>query len=204
MMELADEWCKKVQNKMERFNNPTEGMLMGEGQDYISFEMLEDQNNDQDIIRVGERVLEDLDKQIQPPIPQLQNKLDNLTVQFDEHFNNKLEMICHTPNLMNEEVKQVEQPPISPPESIANSNIVSKEENHHSVPIIGTKENNLLEDDDDLLTSFDIPSKMEGEDNLVSNQNEETPSFLKDVEDPAIEPGNTDAAYDKISFALEN
>ncbi len=77
---------------MEKFQNQTEENSNSD-QEYIAFEMLEDKDHDNDIIRIGEKVLADLDKQIQPPIPQLQDKLRRLTVQFDEHFSNKLEMV---------------------------------------------------------------------------------------------------------------
>jgi len=76
---------------MEKFESQTEQNTSD--QEYIAFEMLEDVDQENDIIRVGEKVLADLDKQIQPPIPQLEDKLRRLIVQFDEHFINKLEMV---------------------------------------------------------------------------------------------------------------
>ena len=215
VMELADTWCQEVQEKMERFNNPTSWMSIGEGQDYISFEMLEDQNNEKDIIRIGEKVLEDLDKQIQPPIPQLQDKLKKLTVQFDEHFNNKLEMLCHVPNLVfeGEKLAKTKISTASPQNLIPQLSPVKKIESPIAKPVAIKKrsiEKNLLEDDDNLLTSFDIPPKMDGEDNLISAQTDESINFWMTIPDPVENSpidtysGNTDAAYDVISEALEN
>lgn len=206
VMASAEEWCRVVQDKMERFNNPTaEGVP--KGHNYIAFDMLEDPNNEEDVIRVGEKVLEDLDKNIQPPIPQLQGKLKNLTVQFDEHFNNKLMMLCHVPIVKGEEeVERVEQQetkgePISITTSIP--------EKKQSIEIKSTS-SLLSESKSNLLGSFDIDNKGE-DDNLILNNDDEDINFLNQIPDPTDEqvipdfaPGDTDAAYDVISDVLEN
>lgn len=90
VMIAAEEWSKQVQQKMDKFKNPKAERL---GEEYIAFEMLEDLHSEDDIIKMGEKVLEELDKQTQPPVPLLQQKLNNLTVQFDEHFTSKLAMV---------------------------------------------------------------------------------------------------------------
>jgi hypothetical protein len=209
VMEVAEEWCKEVNDKMDRFSNPQAQKV--NGQDYIAFEMLEDPNNETDIIHIGEKILEDLDKQIQPPVPQLQEKLKNLTVQFDEHFNNKLMMLCHVPVISSgDEVVQptktdstqsqpgeVEKKPTF--QAKKPSLAASKKESHGS---------NLLDDDDDnLLTSFDLNNKTE-DDNLMGNADQEI-DFLNQIPDPTgdapdVAPGDSDAAFDVISDVLEN
>jgi hypothetical protein len=205
VMESAEEWCRIVQNKMETFNNPTsEGVP--KGQNYIAFDMLEDPNNEEDVIRVGEKVLEDLDKNIQPPIPQLQGKLKNLTVQFDEHFNNKLMMLCHVPIVNGEEGQKEEQLETKgEPVSVTN-NVPEKKQTYETKSITSL----LSESKSNLLGSFDIDNKGE-DDNLILNNDDEDINFLNQIPDPTDEqaipdfaPGDTDAAYDVISDVLEN
>lgn len=214
VMVAAEEWCRVVQDKMEKFSGANPGGDKGNGPEYIAFEMLEDPKNEQDIIRVGEKVLEDLDKQTQPPVPQLQEKLKNLTVQFDEHFNNKLMMLCHVPNVFaavgNGDSKDGQgrtetlkfQKPSPETESFAASQTAA--------PINKTKstDKNLLEDDDNLLSSFTMGEKGGADEDLMG-ENDEI-NFLNDIPDPTdnlIDPdivGNTDKAYDVISDVLEN
>lgn len=220
VVEIADKWWEEVQEKMEKFQNQTEEN--SSDQEYIAFEMLEDVDQDNDIIRVGEKVLADLDKQIQPPIPQLEEKLKKLTVQFDEHFINKLEMVWHVPDLSNDDGDTYVAPP--PSEDLKSFELKTKQK-AEEVPKVSTAatlkpavsnreshENNLLADDDDnLLTSFDISAKVENDDNLIPKEHDDSINFLDDIPDPIsenrpqdVEPGDTDAAYDIISDVLEN
>lgn len=218
VMVAAEEWCRVVQDKMEKFSGANPGSEKGNGPEYIAFEMLEDPKNEQDIIRVGEKVLEDLDKQTQPPVPQLQDKLKNLTVQFDEHFNNKLMMLCHVPNLFagtgNGNSKDGQgksetltfQKPSPETESFAAAQTAAQT----AAPISKNKntDRNLLEDDDNLLSSFTMNEKGVADEDLMGGNDEI--NFLNDIPDPTdnmIDPdivGNTDKAYDVISDVLEN
>lgn len=199
VMDAAEEWCRVVQDKMERFNNPSAAGVP-KGQNYIAFDMLEDPNNEEDVIRVGEKVLEDLDKNIQPPIPQLQGKLKDLTVQFDEHFSNKLMMLCHVPIVNGDNKAITKGEPIS--------NNVLENKPSIEIPKMG---NSLLSDSkNNLLGSFDIDNKAE-DDNLILNNDDEDINFLNQIPDPTDDesipnfaPGDTDAAYDVISNVLEN
>ncbi|CAI2361108.1 unnamed protein product [Moneuplotes crassus] len=216
VVEIADKWCEEVQEKMEKFESQTEQNTSD--QEYIAFEMLEDVDQENDIIRVGEKVLADLDKQIQPPIPQLEDKLRRLIVQFDEHFINKLEMVCHVPDLSKEDGEPYVSPPPSDDIKSFEKRIQNKPEPMVKTlpgPLLKKKEsaeNNLLdEDDDNLLTTFDMSEKIESDNSLLPNKHDDSMNFLDDIPDPIsdsrpqdVEPGDTDAAYDIISEVLEN
>lgn len=209
VMIAAEEWCRIVQDKMEKFTGTQPAPTKGNVPDYIAFEMLEDPNNDEDVIRVGEKVLEDLDKHTQPPIPQLQEKLKNLTVQFDEHFNNKLMMLCHVPVVVSTEVKNgkdgVTPGGPKPVPSAAVENLAAKSA---SMAKKKPEKENLLEDDDNLLSGFTMNDKSGDDVNFMENN--EDINFLSDIPDPTDvihDPdivGNTDKAYDVISDVLEN
>jgi len=215
VMQAAEEWCKTAQDKMEKFNNPTSTGDKSNIHEYIAFEMLEDHNNDDDVIRVGEKVLEDLDKNTQPPVPQLQQRLSNLTVQFDEHFKNKLEMLCHVPVVEGADV--ITETRGKPTEKNTSLNSFKSTNNEPSkqiekLPInkVKSTDKNLLDDDNDndLLGSFSLNDKLGKDDNLMGHTEEI--NFLNDIPDPTGEDedpsivGNTDAAYDVISEVLEN
>jgi hypothetical protein len=216
VMQAAEEWSKAAQEKMEKFNNPTPGGDKAAPSDYIAFDMLEDINNDEDVIRVGEKVLEDLDKQTTPPVPQLQERLSNLTVQFDEHFSNKLMMCCHVPIVAGADGSpKPKSKLVSELHSSAYNNLIQETKQPvepASITIVKKKsiDKNLLEDDvdHDLLGSFSITDKIGKDDNLMGHS--EDINFLKDIPDTENDKidegivGNTDAAYDVISVALEN
>ena len=203
VMIAAEEWSKQAQLKMDKFNNP-KGEKTGE--EYIAFEMLEDPNGDDDIIKMGEKVLEELDKQTQPPIPLLQQKLNNLTVQFDEHFISKLAMVCHVPTQTETDTKLPPSKMIIPSAEVNPKPITQSAMNTSTAKSTLQPDKSLLEDDNDLLTSF-ITDKIGKDDNLMNNTTEI--NFLNDIPDPTetLDPsviGNTDAAYDVISHVLEN
>lgn len=204
VMIAAEEWSKQVQQKMDKFKNPKAERL---GEEYIAFEMLEDLHSEDDIIKMGEKVLEELDKQTQPPVPLLQQKLNNLTVQFDEHFTSKLAMVWHVPNLSDSDTKMPASKLVTPAAEINPKPMVQLAMNISTVKPTIQPDKSLLEDDNDLLTSF-ITDKIGKDDNLMNNTTEI--NFLNDIPDPTEETldpsviGNTDAAYDIISHVLEN
>lgn len=216
VMQAAEEWSKAAQEKMEKFNNPTPGGDKASPSDYIAFEMLEDPNNEEDVIRVGEKVLEDLDKQTTPPVPQLQERLSNLTVQFDEHFSNKLMMCCHVPIVAGTNGSPgLKSSIVDNLHSSSYSGLLQETKQPaepSGITIVKNKsiDKNLLEDDVDheLLGSFSMTDKIGKDDNLIGHS--EDINFLKDIPDAENEKidegivGNTDAAYDVISDVLEN
>jgi len=87
-------WLSNTQEKMDIFNSSTDP-------NYVAFEMLEDPNPNNDIVRMGEGLLERLHQQLEGQSPELreavtglQNLLGQLKVEFDDHFNNRITMFC--------------------------------------------------------------------------------------------------------------
>ena len=215
VMIAAEDWCKLAQQKMERFNNPTPGGDKLGPNEHIAFEMLEDHGNDEDIIRIGEKVLEDLDKQTQPPIPQIQQRLSNLTVQFDDHFKNKLMMLCVVPNVDDSSANGISKgisaeavtaPSLSP--GLPRIENLNPPDSSLTLTKKASADKNLLEDDNDLLGDFHMTDKIGGNDPLMGHHDDI--NFLHDIPDPTddiLDPeliGDTDKAYDVISDVLEN
>ena len=94
-------WMEKAQEKMDTFQNSPNA---------IAFEMLEDRDSEDDIIRSGENLLDRLHATIQSPTPSVQNTasflntiLAEYNVEFDEHFKNRITMLCHVKKLPEDE-----------------------------------------------------------------------------------------------------
>lgn len=92
-------WLNNTQEKMDIFNSSTDP-------NYVAFEMLEDPNPSNDIVRVGEGLLERLHQQLEGQSPEvkeavvgLTNLLEQLKIEFDDHFKNRITMLCHVPKL---------------------------------------------------------------------------------------------------------
>lgn len=214
VLESADNWCKKAQDKMDQFNSQN---TIGDKSNFIAFEMLEDANNESDVIRLGEKVLEELDQQWQPPIPKIQEQLSNLSVQFDDHFKNKLMMMCHVPDLtVGESAPKFKNKPMNQLESSIPVTTTSENQAVRASVQKPTKliqqpsnEKNLLDDDNDLLTSFTMTDKIGDEAKDLLDQRDEI-DYLNDIPDMTaqlVDPsivGDEDKAYDEIARVLEN
>ena len=62
ILEEAHNWRNIAQLKLDNFSKG--------GEDYIAYDMLEDkQNKDNDVIRTGERLVEELERQRDLPVP---------------------------------------------------------------------------------------------------------------------------------------
>ena len=75
----------------------------------IAFDMLQDKDTENDIIRIGEGLLDRLHAHTHEPSPEVSNAiktmhgyLGQLKVEFDEHFKNRITMLCHVPKIVSE------------------------------------------------------------------------------------------------------
>jgi quinol monooxygenase YgiN len=75
----------------------------------IAFDMLQDKDTEHDIIRIGESLLDRLHAHTHQPSPEVQKAiktmhgyLNQLKVEFDEHFKNRITMLCHVPKVVSE------------------------------------------------------------------------------------------------------
>lgn len=60
VLEAAEQWSDLARQKMDKFNKTTSQDSKGTSAEYIAFDMLEDPSCQEDIIKMGEKVLEDL------------------------------------------------------------------------------------------------------------------------------------------------
>lgn len=190
--------------------------------------MLEDPTNPEDIIKMGEKVLEDLASNSDLPVSRIQDQLLNLTRQIDQNFKSKLLVMLDvlngiagesTKNLSIADLEPKRLEPLAPKTNFGGVNIAgtklsqpisSKPVSNLTAKPAKQVDKNLLEDDNDLLGgSFHIGDHAK-EDNLISQSHDEI-NFLNDIpdtpDDDQVDPsviGDTDKAYDVISHVLEN
>lgn len=99
LLDITNQWCDTVHQIIENFTANS-----NQNSSYIAFEMLE--NQEVDIVREGEQLLEKLHSELQSPssedkvaINTLKNLIDELKVEFDTHFKNRITMLCHVPKI---------------------------------------------------------------------------------------------------------
>jgi hypothetical protein len=231
VLEAAEQWSSLAQQKMDTFNKSTTQDVKWNSAEYIAFEMLEDQNSPEDIIKMGEKVLEDLADHSEMPVTRISDQLGNLSRQFDQHFKSKLLVMLDvlnslaetnsspSPSITTLKSKQTFEKysmntlkePVAKPAAIKSSPL-TKPLVGHSPKTSTLKQpsidKNLLEDDNDLLGDFTLNDKSKEDNDLVGQTSDI--NFLNDIPDPTadeIDPsiiGDTDKAYDVISKVLED
>lgn len=90
VLEAAELWSNLANQKMDKFGKITAQDVKGDSAEYIAFDMLEDPNNPEDIIKMGEKVLEDLADHSDLPVNRIQDQLETLARQIDQHLKSKV------------------------------------------------------------------------------------------------------------------
>ena len=94
----AEVWIEKVQEMLDSFTNKT-----SEDPLYIAFELMENSDHEQDIIRIGENILEQFHNYPSTQNPNIRDQItgliEQLQVEFDDHFKNRITMLCHVSRL---------------------------------------------------------------------------------------------------------
>ena len=98
IMTEAEVWIEKVQEMLDSFTNKT-----SEDPNYIAFELMENSDHEQDVIRIGENILEQFHNYPSTQNPTIRESIvgliEQLQVEFDDHFKNRITMLCHVSRL---------------------------------------------------------------------------------------------------------
>lgn len=218
VLEAAEQWSELASQKMESFNS-TPQEVKANSAEYIAFDMLEEPENQEDIIKMGEKVLEDLADNSEMPVTRIGDQLSNLSRQFDQHFKSKLLVMMDvlnnlvdtnpdtSSNLSVANLKskqslerfsmdqlkapktQTTQKTLRSPIRPTDQNLPSRTMNAKKQPRV---EKNLLDDDNDLLDNFSLNDKTESNNDLVGGNSSEI-NFLNDIpDDPTEHSSNID------------